>query len=88
MYITCVLLFVFDNIVYMLSQFMPVGCGLPEPVLSPAVQYFLACGRGCVDILSCLQCGINCSVLYHIYIASLINCIQPDDSHSSNGRNI
>ena len=27
----------------------------------------------------------NCSVLYHIYIASLINCIQPDDGHSSIG---
>ena len=30
----------------------------------------------------------NCSVLYHIYIASLINCIQPDDGHSSIGRNM
>ena len=30
----------------------------------------------------------NCSVLYHIYIASLINCIQPDGSHSSIGRNM
>jgi len=30
----------------------------------------------------------NCSVLYHIYIASLINCIQPDNGHSSNGRNM
>jgi len=30
----------------------------------------------------------NCSVLYHIYIVSLINCIQPDDGHSSNDRNM
>jgi len=30
----------------------------------------------------------NCSVLYLIYIASLINYIQPDDGHSNNGRNI
>jgi len=30
----------------------------------------------------------NCSVLYHIYRASPINCIQPDDGHSSNGRNM
>ena len=30
----------------------------------------------------------NCSVLYHIYTASLINCIQPDDGHSSTGRNM
>jgi len=30
----------------------------------------------------------NCSVLYHICIASLINCIQPDDGHSSIGRNM
>ena len=29
-----------------------------------------------------------CLHLYHIYIAPLINCIQPDDGHSSNGRNI
>jgi hypothetical protein len=29
----------------------------------------------------------NCSVLCHIYIASLTNCIQPDDGHSSIGRN-
>jgi len=27
-------------------------------------------------------------VLYHIYIASMINCIQPDDGHSSIGRNM
>lgn len=49
MYITCVFLFVYDNIVYMLSRFMPVGCGWPEPIFSPAVQYFLACDRGCVS---------------------------------------
>jgi len=30
----------------------------------------------------------NCSVLHHIYIASLINCIQPDDGHSRIGRNM
>ena len=30
----------------------------------------------------------NCSVLYHIYIAALINCIQPDDGHSSIDRNM
>jgi len=28
----------------------------------------------------------NCSALYHIYIASVIDCIQPDDGHSSNGK--
>ena len=27
-------------------------------------------------------------MLHHIYIASLINCMQPDDGHSSNGRNM
>jgi len=27
-------------------------------------------------------------VLYRIYIASLTNCIQPDDGHSSIGRNM
>jgi len=30
----------------------------------------------------------NYSVLYHIYIASLIKFIQPDDVHSSIDRNI
>ena len=30
----------------------------------------------------------NCSVLYHIYIASLINCIQPDNGHSNIDRNM
>ena len=30
----------------------------------------------------------NYSVLCHIYIASLINSIQPDDDHSSIARNI
>jgi len=27
-------------------------------------------------------------VLYHIYTASLISCIQPDDGHSNIGRNM
>jgi len=30
----------------------------------------------------------NCFVLHHIYIASLINCIQPDDGHKSIDRNM
>ena len=30
----------------------------------------------------------NFSMLYHIYTPSLINCIQPDDGHSSIGRNM
>jgi len=30
----------------------------------------------------------NCFVLYRIYIASQINCIQPDDGHRSTGRNM
>jgi len=30
----------------------------------------------------------NCSVLYHIYIAFVINCIQPDDGHNNIGRNM
>jgi len=41
-----VFLFVYDNIVYVLSRFMPVGCGWPGPVFGPAVMYFLACGGG------------------------------------------
>ena len=31
---------------------------------------------------------IRLDTIYHIYIASLINCIQPDDGHSSIGRNM
>ena len=46
MYIACVFLFVYDNIVYVLSRFMPVGSGWPGPVFGPAVVYFLACGGG------------------------------------------
>jgi len=37
-------LHIHDSIVYMLSRFMPVGCGWPGPVFSPAVLYFLECG--------------------------------------------
>ena len=34
---------VYDNIVYALSRFMPVGCGWPGPAFGPVVLYFLAC---------------------------------------------
>jgi len=46
MYITCVFLFVNDNIVYVLSRFMPVGCGWSGPMFGSAVLYFLAYGGG------------------------------------------
>ena len=39
-------LFVYDNLVYVPSRSMPVGCGRPGPVFGPVVQYFLACGEG------------------------------------------
>jgi len=35
---------VHDSIVYVLSRFMPVGCGWLGPVFSPALRYFLDCG--------------------------------------------
>jgi len=38
--------FVYDNSVYVLSRFMPVGCGWPGPVFGPAVLHFLVCGGG------------------------------------------
>ena len=43
MYIACVFLFVYDNIVHVLSRFMPVGCGWPSPVFGSAVLHFLPC---------------------------------------------
>ena len=39
MYITYVFLFVCDNVVYVLSRFMAVGCGWHGQVLGPAVLY-------------------------------------------------
>ena len=44
MYITCIFLFVYENIVHVLRRFMPVGCGWPGPVFGHAVLYYLACG--------------------------------------------
>ena len=40
MYITCVFLFVYDNIVCVLSRFMTVGCGWPGPVFSPVDKLY------------------------------------------------
>ena len=40
-----VILFVYDNTVYVPSRFMPVGCGWPGPVFGPVV--LLACHMLC-----------------------------------------
>ena len=40
-------MFVYDNVVYVMSWFMPVGCGWPGPGFGPAVLYSLVCGGGC-----------------------------------------
>jgi len=31
---------------------------------------------------------LSSPLLYHIYIASVINCMQPDDGHSNIDRNM
>ena len=73
-YITCVILFVYDNVVYVPTRFMLRGlrqvwarvwsCGAVFSCLCWGLSVTPVCFCGCVDILSCLRCGWQLQVCF------------------------